>query len=147
MKYTGTLIAVKDMEKSRQFYHDVLGLEVATDFGANVTLTGGLVLQTLETWQSFIHTSDVTLKSNAGAGYFGKPVNIICLDAEFILNVLTHFFCPSFCAEDACFELDFVAQTSFVYVLCKICGIRRCAAKNGSTEVGHELNLPVCIAR
>ena len=40
MKYTGTLIAVKDMEKSRQFYHDVLGLEVATDFGANVTLTG-----------------------------------------------------------------------------------------------------------
>ena len=64
MKYTGTLIAVKDMEKSKQFYHDVLGMEVAADFGANVTLTGGLVLQTLETWQSFIHTSDVTLKSN-----------------------------------------------------------------------------------
>ena len=70
MKYTGTLIAVKDMEKSRQFYHDMIGLEVATDFGANVTLTGGLVLQTLETWQSFIHTGDVTLKSNAGELYF-----------------------------------------------------------------------------
>ena len=70
MKYTGTLIAVKDMEKSKQFYHDVLGMEVAADFGANVTLTGGLVLQTLETWQSFIHTSDVTLKSNAGELYF-----------------------------------------------------------------------------
>lgn len=70
MKHTGTLIAVKDMEKSRQFYHDMLGLEVATDFGANVTLTGGLVLQTLETWQSFIHTGDVTLKSNAGELYF-----------------------------------------------------------------------------
>lgn len=40
MKYTGTLIAVKDMEKSKQFYHDVLGMEVAADFGANVTLTG-----------------------------------------------------------------------------------------------------------
>ena len=50
MKYTGTLIAVKDMEKSKRFYHDVLGMEVAADFGANVTLTGGLVLQTLETW-------------------------------------------------------------------------------------------------
>ena len=70
MKYTGTLIAVKDMEKSKQFYHDVLGMEVAADFGANVTLTGGLVLQTLETWQSFIHTSDVTLKSNSGELYF-----------------------------------------------------------------------------
>ena len=46
------------------------GLEVAADFGANVTLTGGLVLQTLETWRSFIHTDDVTLKSNAGELYF-----------------------------------------------------------------------------
>lgn len=70
MKYTGTLIAVKDMEKSKQFYHDVLGMEVAADFGENVTLTGGLVLQTLETWQSFIHTSGVTLKSNSGELYF-----------------------------------------------------------------------------
>ena len=62
MKYTGTLIAVKDMGKSKQFYHDVLGLEVVADFGANVTLTGGVVLQTLQTWQSFINTDDVTLK-------------------------------------------------------------------------------------
>lgn len=27
MKYTGTLIAVRDMEASKRFYHDVLGLE------------------------------------------------------------------------------------------------------------------------
>ena len=70
MKYTGTLIAVKDIEKSRQFYHDVLGLDVVADFGANVTLTGGVVLQTLETWQSFIHTDDVTFQNNAGELYF-----------------------------------------------------------------------------
>ena len=54
MKYIGTLIAVKDIEKSKQFYHDVLGLDVVSDFDANVTLTGGVVLQTLETWQSFV---------------------------------------------------------------------------------------------
>ena len=70
MKYTGTLIAIKDIEKSKQFYHDVLGMDVIADFGANVTLTGGVVLQTLETWQSFIHTDDVTLKNNAGELYF-----------------------------------------------------------------------------
>lgn len=70
MKYTGTLIAIKDIEKSKQFYHDVLGLDVIADFGANVTLTGGVVLQTLKTWQSFIHTDDVTLKNNAGELYF-----------------------------------------------------------------------------
>ena len=45
-------------------------LDVVADFGANVTLTGGVVLQTLEIWQSFIHTDDVTLKNNAGELYF-----------------------------------------------------------------------------
>ena len=43
MKYTSTLLAVTDMEKSKQFYHDVLGLDIVADFGANVTLTGGVV--------------------------------------------------------------------------------------------------------
>ena len=42
MRYTSTLIAVSDIEKSKQFYHDVLGLDVIADFGANVTLTGPL---------------------------------------------------------------------------------------------------------
>lgn len=43
MKYMSTLISVKDMENSKKFYHDVLGLNVVADFGANVTLDGGVV--------------------------------------------------------------------------------------------------------
>lgn len=70
MKFTGTLIAVKDIEASKRFYSDVLGLNVATDFGANVTLEGGVVLQTLETWQQFIRTDDVVFQNNAGELYF-----------------------------------------------------------------------------
>ena len=70
MKYTSTLIAVSDMEKSRQFYHDVLGLEVVADFGANVTLDGGIALQTMDTWKAFIRTDNVTLPNNAGELYF-----------------------------------------------------------------------------
>jgi len=70
MKYISTLIAVSDMEKSRQFYHDVLGMNVVADFGANVTLDGGLVLQTLDTWISFIRTDKVVLPNNAGELYF-----------------------------------------------------------------------------
>ena len=50
MKYSGTLIAVTDMAKSIKFYHDVLKLDVIADFGANVTLTGSIILQTLDTW-------------------------------------------------------------------------------------------------
>ena len=70
MKYISTLIAVSDMEKSRQFYHDVLGMQVVADFGANVSLDGGLVLQTLDTWKSFIRTNEVDLPNNAGEFYF-----------------------------------------------------------------------------
>lgn len=70
MKYTSTLLAVTDMEKSKQFYHDVLGLDIVADFGANVTLTGGVVLQTMDTWKSFIRTDKVILPNNAGELYF-----------------------------------------------------------------------------
>lgn len=70
MKYTSTLIAVKDMEISKRFYGDVLGMKVVADFGANVTLDGGVVLQTLDTWKSFIRTDEVHLPNNAGELYF-----------------------------------------------------------------------------
>ena len=70
MKLAGTLIAVKGMDRSKRFYHDVLGLGVVADFGANVTLDGGVVLQTLDTWKSFIRTDRVVLPNNAGELYF-----------------------------------------------------------------------------
>ncbi|MCM1566176.1 MAG: VOC family protein [Dehalobacter sp.] len=72
MKYTCTLIAVRDMEKAKQFYYDVLGLEVVADFGANVTLTGGIVLQTVDSWQGFIHKpyEEIIFGNNACELYF-----------------------------------------------------------------------------
>jgi catechol 2,3-dioxygenase-like lactoylglutathione lyase family enzyme len=70
MKYTSTLIAVTDMEKSKLFYHDVLGLNVTVDFGANVTLDGGIALQTLDTWKGFIQNDNVLLGNNASELYF-----------------------------------------------------------------------------
>ena len=54
LKSGSPLFAVRDMERSLAFYRDVLGLEVVNDFGANVVLTGGLSLQTLETWAEFL---------------------------------------------------------------------------------------------
>ena len=72
MRYTCTLIAVRDIEKSKQFYHGVLGLDVVADFGANVTLTGGIGLQTVDSWQGFIHKSDeeIIFANNACELYF-----------------------------------------------------------------------------
>lgn len=54
MEFKNPLLVVKNIEKSKRFYKDVLGLEVLLDFGANVTLTGGVALQSEETWQEFI---------------------------------------------------------------------------------------------
>ena len=54
MKYQCPLLAVKDLEVSKQFYKEVLGLKVILDCGANVTLTGGVALQTIETWSEFL---------------------------------------------------------------------------------------------
>ena len=70
LKYTSTLIAVADMEISKQFYHDVLGLEIVADFGDNVTLDGGIALQTMNTWKTFIRTDNLVLPNNAGELYF-----------------------------------------------------------------------------
>ena len=58
------------MDRSKRFYHDVLGLDVVADFGANVTLDGGVVLQMLDTWKSFIRTDHVVLPNHAGELYF-----------------------------------------------------------------------------
>ena len=70
MKFQGTLIAVTDMERSKQFYHDVLGLYVTADFGANVALDGGIFLQAVESWKEFIRTDKVTFQNNTCELYF-----------------------------------------------------------------------------
>ena len=57
MKYKNPLLVVQDMERSRAFYKEVLGLDVIMDLGANVTLTGGVALQTRESWEGFIHAA------------------------------------------------------------------------------------------
>lgn len=72
MKYKSPLIAVTDMERSKAFYKKYLCLDVEVDFGANVTLTGGIALQTLDSWRGFIGGIDVSFKNNAVELYFEK---------------------------------------------------------------------------
>ena len=70
MKYKNTLFAVADMERSKRFYRELLGLRVVADFGANVTLSGGLALQTLESWREFIGKEEICFFNNAAEVYF-----------------------------------------------------------------------------
>ena len=69
MKLKNVLIVVKDIEKSKQFYHDLFGLDVVLDNGGNVILTEGLVLQNRKIWESFLE-KEVILRSNSTELYF-----------------------------------------------------------------------------
>ena len=72
LKAGGPLFAVRDMKASLRFYQDVLGLAVVQDFGANVVLTGGLSLQTLETWGQFLQKAhnDIRFGGNDAEMYY-----------------------------------------------------------------------------
>lgn len=70
MKLKNPMLVVTDMNKTVDFYKEVLGLRVVMDFGANKTLTGGLVLQTVETYREFIGTDEITFGGNDFEVYF-----------------------------------------------------------------------------
>lgn len=69
MKLKNILIVVDDIEKSKAFYRDLFGLNVVTDFGENVILTEGLVLQERKLWERFTD-KEVIKGSNDAELYF-----------------------------------------------------------------------------
>ena len=69
MKLKNILIVVKDIEKSKQFYHDLFGLDTVLDNDGNMILTEGLVLQDKEIWKKFLE-KDIIPESNSCELYF-----------------------------------------------------------------------------
>ena len=69
MKLRNILIVVKDVGKSKQFYHDLFGLCVILDGDGNVILTEGLVLQDEQVWKEFLG-KEIIPENNACELYF-----------------------------------------------------------------------------
>ena len=69
MKLRNILIVVEDIEKSKQFYHDLFGLDVVLDNDGNMILTEGLVLQGKKIWEGFLGT-DIIPQNNSCELYF-----------------------------------------------------------------------------
>ena len=69
MKLRNVLIVVKDIERSRKFYHDLFGLEMILDNDGHMRLTEGLVLQEEWIWRQFLGR-DVILENNSSELYF-----------------------------------------------------------------------------
>ena len=69
MKLRNILIVVKDIEKSKKFYHDLFGLGMVLDNDGNMILTEGLVLQDEKIWKTFLG-KDIIPENNSCELYF-----------------------------------------------------------------------------
>lgn len=69
MKLKNILLVVEDIEKSKQFYHDLFGLDTILDNDGNMILTEGLVLQEKKIWSEFLG-KEIVSKNNSCELYF-----------------------------------------------------------------------------
>ncbi len=81
------LIAVKDIEKSKKFYCELLGLEILEDLGVHAVLTGGLALQTEETWLAFIEKDKSVISYGGNNGQLSFEVD----DHDKFMEKLSNF--------------------------------------------------------
>ena len=97
MKLMNVLIVVKDIEKSRKFYHDLFGIDLVLDNDGNMILTEGLVLQDEKIWKSFLG-KDIVPKSNSCELYFeeqdieafARKLEKLYPDIEYVNSLMTH---------------------------------------------------------
>ena len=97
MKLKNVLIVVKDIEKSRKFYHDLFDIDLVLDNDGNMILTEGLVLQDEKIWKSFLG-KDIVPKSNSCELYFEEQdiesfvekLERLYPDIEYVNHLMTH---------------------------------------------------------
>ena len=97
MKLKNTLIVVKDIEKAKQFYYDLFGLEMLRDNDGNMILTDGLVLQEERYWKEFLKR-EIILQSNSSELYFEEAdiegftekLETLYPDIQYVNRLMTH---------------------------------------------------------
>lgn len=97
MRLKNFLIVVKDIERSRKFYHDLFGLEMLVDFDGNMILTDGLVLQEEKYWKEFLHR-DIIPENNSSELYFEESeietfvekLESLYPDVRYVNRLMTH---------------------------------------------------------
>ena len=85
MRLKNVLIVVKDIERSRNFYHDLFGLDPILDNDGNMILTEGIVLQDEKIWKEFLGRKIIP-QNNAAELYFEER------DIEGFVHKLENYF-------------------------------------------------------
>ena len=97
MRLKNVLIVVKDIEKSKKFYHDLFGLDTILNNEGNMILTEGLVLQDEEIWKRFLK-KDIFKESNSCELYFeerdieafAKKLEKLYPSVKYVNRLMTH---------------------------------------------------------
>ena len=97
MKLKNVLIVVKDIERSRQFYQELFGLNLILDNNGNMILTEGLVLQDESIWKQFLG-KEIVPESNSCELYFeeadleafAERLERIYPDVKYVNRLMTH---------------------------------------------------------
>ena len=97
MKLKNVLITVKDIERSRRFYHDLFGLEMLLDNDGNMILTEGLVLQDAKIWSDFLGR-EIIPENNSCELYFEeddiegfvKRLEELYPEVKYVNHLMTH---------------------------------------------------------
>ena len=97
MKLKNILIVVKDIERSRQFYHDLFGLDLILDNDGNMILTEGLALQDEKYWKQFLGR-EIVPHNNASELYFEeldiegfvKKLESLYPEVQYVNRPMTH---------------------------------------------------------
>ena len=97
IKLRNVLIVVRDIERSRKYYHDLFGLETVLDNDGNMILTEGLVLQDAKIWENFLE-KDIIPRNNASELYFEErniegfiqKLEELYPDTDYVNRLMTH---------------------------------------------------------
>ena len=97
MRLRNILIVVKDIERSKKFYHDLFGLDIVLDNDGNIILTEGLVLQEEKIWKDFLGKTIIP-ESNSCELYFEEQIierfveklERLYPDIQYVNRLMTH---------------------------------------------------------
>ncbi len=97
MRLKNFLIVTKNIEKAKQFYHDLFGLQMMLDNDGNMILTEGLVLQDEKIWRDFL-VREILPENNACELYFEEPeieifiekLETLYPDIKYVNKLMTH---------------------------------------------------------
>lgn len=97
MRLKNILIVVKDIEKSKKYYHDLFGLDMILDNDGNMILTEGLVLQDEKYWSQFLQKELITRNNHTELYFeesdinsFIKKLENLYPDTEYVNRLMTH---------------------------------------------------------